>query len=187
MEVYSQHATWDVQAWRLPKDASRPMVKFKGSLIPFSVRYHKKFSCWRTYAAMLEFLLDQLHNLKGLGLITGVDGCFDSSNGFRVPHIGWHALKIVKDSEILDDVGDRHVYFVHCYRAMLVNPAACVNCIWFPNLDLYLPMTLWILFSQMITKNGFHLCAIMAKISSHLLGGVMFMQFNFTQRRVEIR
>ncbi|KAK6934481.1 Histidine biosynthesis protein [Dillenia turbinata] len=56
--------------------------------------------------------------VKGLGLIPGVVGRFDSSNGFRVPHIGWHALKIVKDSEILDDVGNRHVYFVHSYRAM---------------------------------------------------------------------
>ncbi|KAK6946971.1 Histidine biosynthesis protein [Dillenia turbinata] len=56
--------------------------------------------------------------VKGLGLIPGVVGRFDSSIGFRVPHIGWHALKIVKDSEILDDVGDCHVYFVHSYRAM---------------------------------------------------------------------
>ncbi|MCI26122.1 imidazole glycerol phosphate synthase hisHF chloroplastic-like, partial [Trifolium medium] len=48
----------------------------------------------------------------------GTVGRFDSSNGFRVPHIGWNALQITKDSEILDDVGNRHVYFVHSYRAM---------------------------------------------------------------------
>ncbi|KAK6946963.1 Histidine biosynthesis protein, partial [Dillenia turbinata] len=46
---------------------------------------------------------------KDLGLIPGVVGRFDLSN----------------DSEILDDVGDRHVYFVHSYCAMPVNPAAC--------------------------------------------------------------
>ncbi|KAH9651935.1 Imidazole glycerol phosphate synthase hisHF [Citrus sinensis] len=51
----------------------------------------------------------------------GVVGRFDSSNGFRVPQIGWNALQITKDSEILDDVGDHHVYFVHSYRAMPSN------------------------------------------------------------------
>lgn len=58
--------------------------------------------------------------VKGLGLIPGTVGRFDSSKGFRVPHIGWNALKIAKDSEILDDIGNRHVYFVHSYRAMPV-------------------------------------------------------------------
>ncbi|KAA8523653.1 hypothetical protein F0562_010076 [Nyssa sinensis] len=56
--------------------------------------------------------------VKGLGLIPGIVGRFDSSNGFRVPHIGWNALHITKDSEILDDIGNHHVYFVHSYRAM---------------------------------------------------------------------
>lgn len=59
-------------------------------------------------------------SVKGLGLIPGVVGRFDSSNGFRVPHIGWNALQIRKDSLILDDVGSNHVYFVHSYRAMPV-------------------------------------------------------------------
>ncbi|KAK7316780.1 hypothetical protein RJT34_00496 [Clitoria ternatea] len=56
--------------------------------------------------------------VKGLGLIPGSVGRFDSSNDFRVPHIGWNALQITTDSGILDDVGNRHVYFVHSYRAM---------------------------------------------------------------------
>ncbi|KAK6149339.1 hypothetical protein DH2020_016864 [Rehmannia glutinosa] len=56
--------------------------------------------------------------VKGLGLIPGVVGRFDSSNGCRVPHIGWNAIKITKDSKILDDIGNRHVYFVHSYRAI---------------------------------------------------------------------
>ncbi|KAK9019876.1 hypothetical protein V6N11_054383 [Hibiscus sabdariffa] len=59
--------------------------------------------------------------VNGLGLIPGVVGRFNSSNGFRVPHVGWNALQIAKDSEILEDVGDhQHVYFVHSYRAMPV-------------------------------------------------------------------
>ncbi|KAM7498905.1 hypothetical protein LguiA_023319 [Lonicera macranthoides] len=56
--------------------------------------------------------------VKGLGLIPGVVGRFDSSSGCRVPHIGWNALEIKKGSEILDDIGNRHVYFVHSYRAI---------------------------------------------------------------------
>ncbi|KAJ8542887.1 hypothetical protein K7X08_005410 [Anisodus acutangulus] len=55
--------------------------------------------------------------VKGLGLIPGVVGRFDSSKGIRVPHIGWNALEIAKDTQILDDVGQSHVYFVHSYRA----------------------------------------------------------------------
>lgn len=58
--------------------------------------------------------------MKGLGLIPGVVGRFDSSSGCRVPHIGWNALQIAKETNILDDIGDRHVYFVHSYRAMPV-------------------------------------------------------------------
>ncbi|CAH9120050.1 unnamed protein product [Cuscuta epithymum] len=61
---------------------------------------------------------DENGPVKGLGLIPGVVGRFDSSTGIRVPHIGWDALEITKDSEILDEVGNQHVYFVHSYRAM---------------------------------------------------------------------
>ncbi|PHU02250.1 Imidazole glycerol phosphate synthase hisHF, chloroplastic [Capsicum chinense] len=58
--------------------------------------------------------------LYGLGLIPGVVRPFDSSKGIRVPHIGWNALGIAKDTQILDDIGKSHVYFVHSYRAMPV-------------------------------------------------------------------
>ncbi|XP_074282075.1 imidazole glycerol phosphate synthase hisHF, chloroplastic [Silene latifolia] len=56
--------------------------------------------------------------VKGLGLIPGVVGRFDSSNGLSVPHIGWNALQVNKGAGILDDVANSHVYFVHSYRAM---------------------------------------------------------------------
>uniref|UniRef100_A0A2P2LBN6 Imidazole glycerol phosphate synthase hisHFic n=1 Tax=Rhizophora mucronata TaxID=61149 RepID=A0A2P2LBN6_RHIMU len=69
----------------------------------------------------LQLLFDSSEEngpVEGLGLVPGVVGRFDSSNGFRVPHIGWNALQITKDSGILDDIGNRHLYFVHSYRAM---------------------------------------------------------------------
>ncbi|KAE9458260.1 hypothetical protein C3L33_09839, partial [Rhododendron williamsianum] len=56
--------------------------------------------------------------VNGLGLIPGVVGRFDSSNGLRVPHIGWNALQLMKNSEILNTIRNNHVYFVHSYRAM---------------------------------------------------------------------
>lgn len=56
--------------------------------------------------------------VKGLGLIPGVVGRFDSSYGLQVPHIGWNSVHITKDSGILDDIEGHHVYFVHSYRAM---------------------------------------------------------------------
>ncbi|KAL8226432.1 hypothetical protein R6Q57_016264 [Mikania cordata] len=56
--------------------------------------------------------------VKGLGLIPGVVGRFDSSDGCRVPHIGWNALSVKKNSVILDEIANRHVYFVHSYRAV---------------------------------------------------------------------
>ncbi|XP_073098569.1 imidazole glycerol phosphate synthase hisHF, chloroplastic isoform X2 [Elaeis guineensis] len=56
--------------------------------------------------------------VKGLGLVPGVVGRFDSSSGLRVPHIGWNAVQITKDSGILDDIEGQHVYFVHSYRVL---------------------------------------------------------------------
>lgn len=56
--------------------------------------------------------------VNGLGLIPGVVGRFDSSKGLRVPHIGWNALQLTSNSEILNPIRNNHVYFVHSYRAM---------------------------------------------------------------------
>lgn len=81
------------------------------------------------YHFFSNFQLDSwcIVSVKGLGLVPGVVGRFNSSNGFRVPHIGWNALQIAKDSEILDEIGDRHVYFVHSYRAMPVCSSLCTS------------------------------------------------------------
>ncbi|KAF8009133.1 hypothetical protein BT93_J0195 [Corymbia citriodora subsp. variegata] len=59
--------------------------------------------------------------VRGLGIIPGVVGRFDASSGLRVPHIGWNALKVREGSEILDDIRNRHVYFVHSYHAIPSN------------------------------------------------------------------
>ena len=54
---------------------------------------------------------------EGLGIIPGVVGRFDSSNGLQVPHIGWNTLHQRRPSNLLSSIGDKRVYFVHSYRA----------------------------------------------------------------------
>jgi glutamine amidotransferase len=42
----------------------------------------------------------------------------DNQNGkFKLPHIGWNELNIVKNSQILKDIKNKsHMYFVHSYE-----------------------------------------------------------------------
>ncbi|KAG8096730.1 hypothetical protein GUJ93_ZPchr0013g36695 [Zizania palustris] len=60
--------------------------------------------------------------VSGLGVIPGVVRRFDSSKGLIVPHIGWNALQITKDTQLLQGADGHHVYFVHSYHALPVPP-----------------------------------------------------------------
>ena len=55
---------------------------------------------------------------KGLGWIAGKVSKIDNQNGkFKLPHIGWNQINIVKDSKIFKDIKDNsHMYFVHSYE-----------------------------------------------------------------------
>ena len=55
---------------------------------------------------------------KGLGWIAGKVSKIDNQNGkFKLPHIGWNQINIVKDSKIFKDINDNsHMYFVHSYE-----------------------------------------------------------------------
>src|SRR6056300_1909993 len=55
---------------------------------------------------------------KGLGWISGKVSKIDNQNGkFKLPHIGWNELNIVKASQILRDIKNKsHMYFVHSYE-----------------------------------------------------------------------
>ena len=55
---------------------------------------------------------------KGLGWISGKVSKIDNQNGkFKLPHIGWNQINIVKDSKIFKDVeNNSHMYFVHSYE-----------------------------------------------------------------------
>jgi len=55
---------------------------------------------------------------KGLGWISGKVSKINNQNGnYKLPHIGWNQLNIVKKSKILKDIeNDSHMYFVHSYE-----------------------------------------------------------------------
>jgi glutamine amidotransferase len=55
---------------------------------------------------------------KGLGWIPGKVLKIDNQNGkFKLPHIGWNQINIVKESKVFKDIeNNSHMYFVHSYE-----------------------------------------------------------------------
>lgn len=53
--------------------------------------------------------------VKGLGIFKGKTVKIPD-RGLKIPHMGWNSIKTVKESRILNDIGDEpYVYFVHSY------------------------------------------------------------------------
>ena len=55
---------------------------------------------------------------KGLGWISGKVSKIDNQNGkYKLPHIGWNQINIVKHSKIFENIeNNSHMYFVHSYE-----------------------------------------------------------------------
>ena len=55
---------------------------------------------------------------KGLGWIPGKVLKINNQNGkYKLPHIGWNQINIIKDSKIFKDIeNNSHMYFVHSYE-----------------------------------------------------------------------
>ena len=55
---------------------------------------------------------------KGLGWIPGKVSKIDNQNGkYKLPHIGWNEINIVKESKIFKDIeNNSHMYFVHSFE-----------------------------------------------------------------------
>jgi len=55
---------------------------------------------------------------KGLGWISGQVLKIDNQNGkYRLPHIGWNQINIIKESKIFKNIeNNTHMYFVHSYE-----------------------------------------------------------------------
>ncbi len=60
---------------------------------------------------------------KGLGWISGKVSKINNQNGkFKLPHIGWDQINIIKDSKIFKDIeNNSHMYFVHSYEFVPVD------------------------------------------------------------------
>ena len=54
----------------------------------------------------------------GLGWISGKVSKIDNQNGkYKLPHIGWNQINIIKDSKIFQNIkSNSHMYFVHSYE-----------------------------------------------------------------------
>jgi len=55
---------------------------------------------------------------KGLSWISGNVSKIDNQNGkYKLPHIGWNQINIVKESKIFKNIDNNsHMYFVHSYE-----------------------------------------------------------------------
>ena len=55
---------------------------------------------------------------RGLGWISGKVSKIDNQNGkYKLPHIGWNQINIIKKSKIFKDIeNNSHMYFVHSYE-----------------------------------------------------------------------
>ena len=60
---------------------------------------------------------------KGLGWVSGKVTKIDNQNGkYKLPHIGWNQINILKESKIFKDIKDKsHMYFVHSYEFVPAN------------------------------------------------------------------
>ena len=55
---------------------------------------------------------------KGLGWISGKVSKIDNQEGkYKLPHIGWNEVNIIKDSKIFKNIeNNSHMYFVHSFE-----------------------------------------------------------------------
>ena len=58
---------------------------------------------------------------KGLGWLSGKVSKINNQNGkYKLPHIGWNQIDIVKNSKIFNNIENKsHMYFVHSYEFIL--------------------------------------------------------------------
>jgi glutamine amidotransferase len=58
------------------------------------------------------------YETKGLGWVSGKVTKINNQNGkFKLPHIGWNEIDIIKDSKIFLNIeNNSHMYFVHSYE-----------------------------------------------------------------------
>ncbi|MCT4593893.1 MAG: imidazole glycerol phosphate synthase subunit HisH [Anaeromicrobium sp.] len=68
----------------------------------------------------------EVKETEGLGLLKGTIKKLEVD--YKVPHIGWNNIKITNKNEILKDIDNEYVYFVHSYYADTLDPVVDAYC-----------------------------------------------------------
>ncbi|MCR5203088.1 MAG: imidazole glycerol phosphate synthase subunit HisH [Lachnospiraceae bacterium] len=53
--------------------------------------------------------------VKGLGLLKGKIVKLPVKEGFKIPHMGWNDITVVKNGKLFEGIDKPYVYFVHSY------------------------------------------------------------------------
>ena len=78
----------------------------------------------------MQFLFegsDEAPECPGLGLLAGRCHRLQARDGIKIPHVGWNALAIQRQSPIVESIADgSHVYFTHSYVAPVTSDTIAV-------------------------------------------------------------
>ena len=99
-------------------DALNKINGLKETLNEFAITYKKPLLGICVGLQMFADVGYEETETRGLGWISGKVLKIDNQNGkYKLPHIGWNEINIVKDSKIFKDVeNNSHMYFVHSYE-----------------------------------------------------------------------
>ena len=99
-------------------DALNKIKGLTDSLNEFAINYKKPLLGICVGLQMFADVSYEETETKGLGWISGKVLKLDNQNGkFKLPHIGWNQINIVKDSKIFKNIeNNSHMYFVHSYE-----------------------------------------------------------------------
>jgi len=88
------------------------------SLDKFSIEYKKPILGICVGLQMFADIGYEETETKGLGWISGKVSKINNQNGkYKLPHIGWNQINIVKESKIFKNIeNNTHMYFVHSYE-----------------------------------------------------------------------
>ena len=99
-------------------DALNNINGLVGTLNEFVINYKKPLLGICVGLQMFADIGYEETETKGLSWISGKVLKINNQNGkFKLPHIGWNEIEIVKDSKIFKNIDNKsHMYFVHSYE-----------------------------------------------------------------------
>ena len=99
-------------------DALNKIDGLSNTLNEFALSLKKPLLCICVGLQMFADIGYEETETKGLGWISGKVSKINNQNGkYKLPHIGWNQIKIIKDSKIFKDIeNNSHMYFVHSYE-----------------------------------------------------------------------